>query len=406
MFGIKRPVSTDKTLINELLTRGVSALYPSREFLEQKLLSGERLTVYLGIDPTGKTLHVGHTITVLKLSEFQKLGHRVILLIGDFTAMIGDPTDKTVARASLSRDEVLENAKCYKRQLSHLLDFNGPNPAGLKYNSQWLAPMTLTDTAKLFSMITYAQTIKRDMFQKRIEENKDLFLHEFMYPVLQGYDSVAMDVDGEIGGNDQVFNMLVGRDLLKKMKNKEKFVVATKLLTDAAGKKMGKTEGNMVALDEDAEQIFGKVMSWDDAAIIPGLELCTKVPLIEIAELVIQLREGMNPRDAKLRLAKEIVTLYHGAAAAQKAAENFESTFSNVVFPVDAPVQKVKKESMLADALTSIIASKSEFTRLIAEGAVFDFKTGQKITDRKTVVSADMDLRIGKHRFVRIKINP
>ncbi|HEY4499131.1 MAG TPA: tyrosine--tRNA ligase [Candidatus Paceibacterota bacterium] len=404
MFGFKKPVSTDKDKIYELLERGVSAIYPSREFLEQRLKSGEKLTVYLGIDPTGETLHLGHAIALRKLAEFQALGHQVILLFGDFTATIGDPTDKTSVRVSLSRKEVLQNAKRYKQQASHLLGFHGANPAVLKYNSQWLAKMSMSDMTKLFSSITYAQTIKRNMFQKRIAEDKDLFLHEFMYPVLQGYDSVAMEVDGEVGGNDQVFNMLVGRDLMKKIKNKEKFVIATKLLTDPSGKKMGKTEGNMVSLDETAEQMFGKIMSWSDDLILTGFELCTTMTLGEIADVKTKLEQGMNPRDAKIRLAREVVSLYHGLAEAQKAEKRFEGAFSKSEFPADAPFKEVTVGTPLSDALVGIVASNSEFSRLISEGAVYDFKTNQKIADRKTLVSRDMDMRIGKHRFVRLKV--
>ncbi|OHA17970.1 MAG: tyrosine--tRNA ligase [Candidatus Taylorbacteria bacterium RIFCSPHIGHO2_01_FULL_46_22b] len=405
MFGFKKPVSRDKEKVRELLERGVSSVYPSKELLEQRLQSGERLTVYLGIDPTGSTLHLGHAITLRKLSQFQALGHEVILLIGDFTATIGDPTDKTAARVSLSTKEVIQNARLYKQQAAHLLDFHGANKAVLKYNSKWLAKMSMSDLSKLFSMITYAQTIKRDMFQKRIADDKDLFLHEFMYPVLQGYDSVAMDVDGEVGGNDQVFNMLVGRDLMKKIKNKEKFVLATKLLTDSSGKKMGKTEGNMVALNEDADQMLGKIMSWDDALIILGFELCTGVALGEIADLKRKLEQGMNPRDAKLRLAKEIVALYHGASVANTAEENFEKTFRKGEMPIDAPRASVAKDSLLVDALLTagLVPSKSEFKRLVASGAL-SLVGGEAITDERFVIQHSINVRVGKHRFIAILV--
>src|SRR3989344_3737264 len=243
-------IVTDAAQIEALLTRGVEAVYPSKDFLRKLLLSGKQLTLYNGIDPTGPTLHIGHGITLHKLAQFQKLGHKIILLIGDFTAMIGDPTDKLATRVKQTKEQVLENAKLYRNQASHFLEFGGGNPAELRYNSEWWSKMTYADGLELASNLTHSQMIKRDMFQKRIEEGKDLFMHELSYPMMQGYDSVAMDVDGEVGGNDQTFNMLVGRDLMKKRMNKEKFVVSTKLLVDPTGKKMGKTEGNMVAFTD------------------------------------------------------------------------------------------------------------------------------------------------------------
>ncbi|TSC72766.1 MAG: hypothetical protein G01um101470_282, partial [Parcubacteria group bacterium Gr01-1014_70] len=271
-----------ESAIKELLTRAVERIYPSAEFLESRLKNGEQLSLYLGIDPTGPTLHLGHIIPLLKLAQFQALGHKIILLIGDFTGMIGDPTDKTATRKRLTRAEVLENAKLYKEQASRIIQFGGKNPAEIRHNSEWLGKMSFEDVLELCSQITHSQAVKRDMFQKRISEGKDLYIHEFLYPLMQGYDSVAMDVDGEVGGNDQSFNMLVGRDLMKKIKNKEKFVVATKLLTDGAGAKMGKTEGNTVALTDSAADMFGKVMSWPDSMILAGFELCTRVPVEEI----------------------------------------------------------------------------------------------------------------------------
>ncbi|HEY4494564.1 MAG TPA: tyrosine--tRNA ligase, partial [Candidatus Paceibacterota bacterium] len=260
MFGTKKTqIITDEKKIDEFLKRGVENIFPNKDFLKARLIKGERMTFYLGIDPTGPSIHLGHLIPLKKLSELQKLGHNIILLIGDFTAMIGDPTDKTSARKKLTREEILKNCEGYKKQVSKIISFSGSNKATLRFNSEWLSKLTFSELLDIASHITYAQTVKRSMFQQRIEEGKDLFLHEFMYPMMQGYDSVAMDVDGEIGGNDQTFNMLMGRDLMKSLKNKEKFVLATKLLTDSEGKKMGKTEGNMISLDQTAENMFGKV---------------------------------------------------------------------------------------------------------------------------------------------------
>src|SRR3989344_703336 len=392
--------------INELLTRGVAAVYPSKEFLESRLKSGDKLTIYHGVDPTGPTLHVGHSVPLFKLAQFQQLGHNIIFLIGDMTATIGDPTDKTAVRVPLTKEEVLENSKLYKKQASKIIKFSGENPAKLRYNSKWLAKLSLADTFKVYSNITYAQTIKRDMFQKRIAEGKDLYLHEFMYPMMQGYDSVALDVDGEIGGNDQTFNMLVGRDLMKKLKNKEKFVVCTKLLTDSSGKKMGKTEGNMVALDEDANQMFGKVMSWADGLILSGFELCTRLPMEKIQEIKSKLDNGLNPRDAKLILAGEITAIYHGQKKAREAKKNFLAVFSDKSRMGEVKETRVEVGELLLDVVSreKLVSSKSDFRRLIAEGAVSNAETKEKITDPFFKITSDLTIRIGPLRFLKIVV--
>ena len=390
--------------INELLTRGVAAIYPSKEFLESRLKSGDKLTIYHGVDPTGPTLHVGHSVPLFKLAQFQQLGHQIIFLIGDMTATIGDPTDKMAARVPLTKKEVLENSKLYKKQASKIIKFSGENPAKLRYNSKWLAKLSLADTFKVYSNMTYAQTIKRDMFQKRIAEGKDLYLHEFMYPMMQGYDSVALDVDGEIGGNDQTFNMLVGRDLMKKLKNKEKFVVCTKLLTDASGKKMGKTEGNMVALDEDANQMFGKVMSWADGLILSGLELCTRLPMEKIQEIKSKLDNGLNPRDAKLILAGEITAIYHGQKKAREAKKNFLAVFSDKSRMGEVKETKAEVGELLMDVVSreKLVSSKSDFRRLVSEGAVSNTETKEKITDPFFKITSNLTIRIGPLRFLKI----
>ena len=390
--------------INELLTRGVAAIYPSKEFLESRLKSGDKLTIYHGVDPTGPTLHVGHSVPLFKLAQFQQLGHQIIFLIGDMTATIGDPTDKMAARVPLTKEEVLENSKLYKKQASKIIKFSGENPAKLRYNSKWLAKLSLADTFKVYSNMTYAQTIKRDMFQKRIAEGKDLYLHEFMYPMMQGYDSVALDVDGEIGGNDQTFNMLVGRDLMKKLKNKEKFVVCTKLLTDASGKKMGKTEGNMVALDEDANQMFGKVMSWADGLILSGLELCTRLPMEKIQEIKSKLDNGLNPRDAKLILAGEITAIYHGQKKAREAKKNFLAVFSDKSRMGEVKETKAEVGELLMDVVSreKLVSSKSDFRRLVSEGAVSNTETKERITDPFFKITSNLTIRIGPLRFLKI----
>ena len=242
----------DEKKINELLTRGVEAIYPSRPELEKVLRSGKKLRLYHGIDPTGPTLHLGHLVQLLKLRQFQDLNHEVIILIGDFTATIGDPSDQNSARKILTRQQVLKNSKDYKSQIYKILD---QKKVIFRYNSEWLDKLKFEDLIKLSSQFTAQQTLARSMFKKRMAEGKDLYINEFLYPVFQAYDSVVLDVDLEIGGNDQMFNMLAGRTLMKKTKNKEKFVLTTKLLEDPTGKKMGKTTGNMVSLADQPTEV-------------------------------------------------------------------------------------------------------------------------------------------------------
>ena len=402
---LKQKPTIDEDQIDELLTRGVENIFPNREFLKSKMMLGEKVTLYLGIDPTGPTLHLGHVIPLLKLAKFQKLGHQIILLIGDFTAMIGDPTDKTATRRKLSRVEVSVNLKEYEKQASKFISFSGSNKAILKFNSEWFNKMSFEDALNLASEMTVDQMLKRDMFRTRALEGKSTYIHEFFYPLMQGYDSVAMNVDGEIGGNDQTFNMLTGRDLMKSLKNKEKFVITTKLLIDSSGKKMGKTENNIVSLDQSPEDMFGKVMSWDDELIVPGFEILTDLSMKEMDSIKNDLNYGKNPKDFKILLAKEVVALYYGKELSEKAEQNFEQTFTKGGVPEDILEVSVVEGTALVDVLLTekIVISKTEFRRLISEGAVTLTETNLKITDPDTLVSSGV-YKIGKRRFIKIKV--
>jgi tyrosyl-tRNA synthetase len=250
------------------------------------------------------------------------------MLIGDFTAMIGDPTDKGAVRRRLTREEVLANCEKYKEQASRFIRFDGENAAELRFNADWLAKMTFTEVIGLASHFTEQQMMERDMFARRREEGKPVYVHELMYPLMQGYDSVAMDVDGEMGGNDQMFNMLAGRDLMKAMRGKEKFVITLKLLADTSGKKMGKSENNAITFLDSADDMFGKVMSWTDGMIVGGFELATDVPVAEVTAISRSLiREEANPRDLKARLAKEVARAFYGDAEANAAEGRFNALF-------------------------------------------------------------------------------
>jgi tyrosyl-tRNA synthetase len=377
--------------IQEFLTRGVENIYPSKDFLEKRLKEGKKLTMYLGIDPTGPSLHLGHTIQLKKLGEWQKMGHKAVLLIGDFTATIGDPTDKLAARKKLTRKEVLENAKLYKKQANAFLNFGLNNPAKIVYNSKWLKKLNFEEVLELLSNMTVDQILKRDMFQKRAEEGKPIYLHEFLYPLMQGYDSVALKTDGEIGGNDQTFNMLVGRDLMKAISDKEKFVMTTKMLDDPSGAKMSKTGGNIVRLDESSTEMFGKIMSWPDGRVASGFELLTDISK----------KEG-HPKEMKLDLAEEVVKIYHGVSKARKARENFEKTFSQKEIPEE--MLEVKTEGLLIGSLlkANILSSKNEFKRLVEQGGITDLDSGEKVTDANTMAQQGSKYKVGKKIFVKL----
>ncbi|MEK7648005.1 MAG: tyrosine--tRNA ligase [Patescibacteria group bacterium] len=398
-------VSTDPSAIANLLTRGVENVYPSREYLEARLREGKQLTLYCGYDPTAPTLHIGHGITLLKLRQFQDLGHKIIMLIGDFTGMIGDPTDKSATRKRLTHDEAIANCKRYQDQVVSILRFDGDNAAEMRFNNDWLGKMSFADVVELAAHFTVQQMMERDMFERRIEEGKPIYLHEFLYPLMQGYDTVAMDVDGEVGGNDQTFNMLAGRTLMKEMKGKEKFVLTSKLLVAADGKKMGKSEGNMISLEDSAEDMFGKVMRWEDGMIDLGYELCTRVSLEEIAAMRDARAAGTNPRDHKLRLAFEVTRTFLG----DKAAEDGRAYFSQVIqqrqTPDDMPVIEIREPEMnIVDLLVraGLTESKSEARRVVEEGGVTVEQ--QTVRDISTIVKIGTGVTIqkGKRHFTRV----
>jgi len=399
-------IITDSNKIKEVLEKGVERIYPTKEALEKLLKSGKRIRLYCGYDPTAPSLHLGHAITLRKLAQFQRLGHEVIFLIGDFTALIGDPTDKTAIRKRLTKQQIQKNLKNYKNQASKILKFSGNNPAKVMFNSKWnskLAPFKLIELAFNFSV---QQMLVRDMFQERIKKDKQILLPEFLYPLFQAYDSVAMNVDLEIGGNDQTFNMLRGRDLMKLVKNKEKFVLTSKLLTDPTGKKMGKTEGDIVSLDEKPNEMYGKIMSWPDSLIIPGLELCTDLSLAKVKEIGNQLKnKKINPRDAKARLAWEIVSIHHNKIFATRAEREFNRVFKEHKVPFQVKSYKLKVKSLnILDLLfkTKLAPSKSEAKRLVEQNAIKIDKSIIKDWKKEIVIKKGMIIQAGKRKFVKL----
>ena len=387
--------------IEQVLTRGVENIYPSRQALEAILRSGKKLRIYCGIDPTGK-LHLGHGAVLGKLRQFQDLGHEIIVLIGDFTATIGDPTGKNTARKVLTREQVLAYAKNYKKQIRKILDFNKSNVRFL-HNEKWTNKLKPIDMLAIASKFTVARLLERDMFQRRIKAGRDIHTHEFLYPIFQAYDAVTMDVDMQIGGNDQMFNMLAGRRLMKKMKNKETFVLTTKLLVDPTGKKMGKTEGNMISLDESPKEMYGKIMSWPDNLISIGFELLTKIPMAEINKLM---KSKANPKDIKARLAREIATIYHSKKAAQEAEKEFKRIFKEKKLPTKIPGIKIKKKKInILDLLvkTKLVSSKAEAKRLILQKGVKIDKKIQQDWKATIQIKKGLIVQVGKRRFAKIK---
>jgi len=399
-------IITDKNKVEEVLKRGVENIYPNREALEKVLMSGKKIRLYCGFDPSAPALHIGNAISLMKLGQFQDLGHEIIFLVGDFTGMIGDPTDKTAARKKLTRKEVLANAKNYKKQASAYIKFSGVNPAKIMYNSKWHDKLSFKDLIEVTANFTAQQMFARDMFQERIKQERPIYLHEFLYPVAQAYDSVVMDVDLEIGGNDQTFNMLCGRDLMKAMKNKEKFVLTMKLLVDASGKKMGKTEGNIVNLDEAPENMYGQVMSWPDGVLEAGLELCTNLSSAEVKGMIDQIKTGANPRDIKMRLAYEITKINHGEKKTAAAQDYFIKTVQKKEVPEEITNYELSITNFkIIDLLVEVklAESKSEARRLIEQGGVkVDGNVVKDINQIIEITKSGVLIQKGKRGFVRV----
>jgi len=372
-------IKKDNQIIERILNKGVEQILPSKEVLREKLLSGKRLTVYQGFDPTAPSLHIGHTVGMRKLEDFRKLGHKVIFLIGDFTARIGDPSDKKEARESarkiLTKEEVESNLRNYVEQASHIIDIkNKENPVEIRYNSEWHDKLTFSEVITLASEFTVQQMIKRSMYQQRIKEDKPIFLNEFLYPIMQGYDSVVMDVDVEVGGNDQLFNMLAGRDMVLNHLKKDKIVLAGKLLETADGNKMGKSEGNMVRLDDTPEEIYGKIMSFEDNQILLSFEILTNASMDELDLYKKRIESGENPMVLKKELAYKITSEIKSEDEAKKAELFFESIFQKKNLNTEIPVIKIKKDPLTLVNLiydSKFAKSKGEARRLIEQGAVY-----------------------------------
>jgi len=403
-------INTNPQKIDEILDRGtIAEIFPNKEEFRNKLLSGKKLRFYIGFDATSPTLHLSHAKNIMLMEKFRRLGHEAIILFGDFTARIGDPTGENSARKQLSRKEVVNNVKKWKQLIKPLMDFHDfKNPPKIKYNNDWLSKLKMEDLLNLSSKITVPRMLERDMFQKRLKEGKTIYMHEFLYPLMQGYDSVAMNVDVEVCGTDQIFNALTGRDLLQKIKNKDKFVVAVTLMENPkTGELMSKSKGTGVFLDVKPNEMFAQIMAQPDEMIEILFINNTYLSLDEIKKAGI----SENPKEAKMRLSFEIVKTYHGEKEAEKAEKEFNQVFRNKELPSDIPTFKTNKNNyFILDLLfdTKLASSKNEAKRLIEGGGVemIDGDKKERIVDWKKEVNLKDGtiIKVGSRKFVKIII--
>ncbi|AEH51909.1 tyrosine--tRNA ligase [Pseudothermotoga thermarum] len=388
----------------EYLTRNVVDLVSREELLERIRTKGQ-LRVKLGVDPSRPDLHLGHAVVLFKLREFQDLGHHVILIIGDFTAMIGDPSGRNTTRPMLSEEEVKENAKTYQEQAFKILD---PEKTEVRFNSEWLGKMTFADVIKLAAKYTVARMLERDDFAKRYASNEPISISEFLYPLAQAYDSVAIQADVELGGTDQYFNLLVGRKIQEEFGQKPQIVMTMPIIEGTDGKlKMSKSYGNYIAFNDPPLEMYGKLMSIPDELIIKYMRLLTKIPDEEIDRYeALMNSKSINPRDVKMRLAFEITKFFHGEEEAKSAEEEFIRIFREKELPTDIPVVTLDKDEVeLVELLVNlnVASSRSEARRLITQGGVR--LDDEKILDihAKIILDRERILKVGKRNFFKLK---
>lgn len=398
----------------DIIRRGVVEIVPEEELkakIAGSVATGKPLRIKLGLDPSAPDIHVGHTVVLHKLRQFQQLGHEVILLIGDFTGRIGDPTGKSETRKQLSEEDVKRNAETYQKQIYKILD---PARTQVRYNSDWLAPLTFADVVSLSAKVTVARMLERDDFTKRYQSGQPISIHEFFYPLMQGYDSVALEADVELGGTDQKFNLLMGRTLQKEYGKETQVAIMTPIIEGLDGvQKMSKSLGNYIGIDEEPNEIYGKAMSIPDELMLKYYELATDIESDELAALREGLASGaIHPRDAKMRLARTFVRMFHGEEAGEAAERHFVTVFQQRALPTDleeAPLAAAELEDgaiRIVRLLTALglQSSGSEARRSVQQGAVR--LNEEKITDPNADVRpADGDvLQVGKRKIVRIKL--
>jgi tyrosyl-tRNA synthetase len=390
-----------------VLERGTAEIIP-REELEKKIgrsiVAGQPLKIKLGLDPTAPDIHLGHTVVLNKLRQFQDLGHEVNLLIGDFTGRIGDPSGKNETRKQLTEEQVLVNSRTYQEQIFKVLD---PEKTKVHFNSTWLTPLKLADILGLAAKYTVARMMERDDFAKRYKENLPISIHEFMYPLMQGYDSVALTADVELGGTDQKFNLLVGRHLQREYGQEPQVALTMPILEGIDGvQKMSKSLGNYIGVSEEPNEMFGKIMSIPDSLIARYFELLTMVPMEEVRQLETDMAAGnLNPRDAKVRLAKVLISRYHSEAAAEEAEQRFILIFNNRDIPEDIPEFTVTETEIFLPKFLQeqgLVASSSDARRLIQQGGCK--VDGEKYSAETVTVRSGMVIQAGKRKFLRLII--
>ena len=394
---------TDVTEALARIKQGCDELIVEEE-LVRKLTTGRALRIKLGLDPTAPDLHLGHTVVINKLRHFQDLGHQVQFLIGDFTGMIGDPTGKNQTRPPLSREQILENAKSYRAQMSKILD---PEKTQVMFNSEWSDKLGAEGMIRLSARYTVARLLERDDFNNRFKNKQPIAVHELLYPLMQGYDSVAMKADVELGGTDQKFNLLVGRELQKDFGQERQCILTMPLLVGTDGvEKMSKSLGNYIGIAEPAQEIFGKLMRISDELMWRYMELLSFQDMKEILAKKAAAAGGANPREVKFGFAKEIVERFHGKAAAETAAQDFNARFRDRALPTDIPEQSLKGPMVSTQLLrqAGLVNSSSEGERLIAQGGVK--VNGERLSDRKMVFATGETylVQVGKLKIARIRI--
>jgi tyrosyl-tRNA synthetase len=401
MFGFKgstAKVSTDEAAVDAALSRGVAEVIV-KEKLKERLMSGKQLRIKLGIDPTSPDLHIGRAVPLLKLRDFQELGHQIVFIVGDFTAVIGDTSDKDAERPMLSQETIEENKKSYFKQAGKILDLS---KVEMRYNSEWLKPLNYRQIGEHADMFSVSDFIARDVIARRLEAGKRVSLREVLYPLMQGYDSVAIKADVELGGMDQKFNLLAGRTMQEKVGQRPQDIVMNPLIDGLDGTKMSSSKGNVITLNAKPADMYGKVMSMADEQLPTYFELCTRVPMSEVKEIL----QG-HPKEAKMRLAKEIVTLYHDKEAAEKAEADWQNTFSEGGVPENVRTLKINVSDNIrvrdVVEIKTDVDSISELRRLIEQGAVSEVGGG-KFKDINDIIDHDMTMRIGKHRFLKIEV--
>lgn len=392
-------VNTDGEKIKELLSRGVEEVF-IKDDLEKELLSGKELRVKLGIDPTSTKIHLGRAIPLRKLRAFQNLGHKVVFIVGDFTAQVGDPSDKLEKRPMLTRAQIDEFMKDYKAQVGKIINLEN---AEFVYNGDWLKRLGFQEIGELAESFTVQQMLARRNFKERLDKGVEISLRELLYPLMQGYDSVAVEADVELGGFDQLFNLKAGRVIQEHYGKKPQNILITQMIEGIDGRKMSSSWGNIISIVDEPADMFGKIMALEDSLIIKYFTLCTEVSLDEIKTIENGIKNGDNPRDVKMRLATEIVRLYHNEKEAELAKNVFVKVFQEKQIPETMHEVKLGDGETLVDALVreGLVASKSYWHRLITEGAV-KINGEETVDDPKFKPGGECVLKIGKRRFARI----